>query len=91
MLLRPKTEKRTQWYGFLSDNQKSKYLKKLGYVLEAKAVRRKKRSKRVCFEDGTDISWNCVAEDLDFALEHHGERPVMTFGVPKSGVQFWKR
>ena len=91
MLLRPKTEKRTQWFGFLSDNQKSKYLKKLDYTLEPKPIRRRKRSKRVCLDDGTDISWNFRAEDLDFALTYYRERPVMTFGVPKSGGHFWKK
>jgi len=90
MLLRPKTEKRTQWFGYLSDGQKSKYLKKLEYVLEPKASRRKQRSKRVCPEDGTDINWNFEADDLDFVRSNYASRPVMTYGVPKEGVEFWK-
>ncbi len=89
MLLRPKTEKRTQWFGYLSDGQKSKYLRKLNYVLEPKAVRRKKRSKRVCDEDGTDIFWGYPAVTYDASLTYYKNRPVMTYGIPKEGVQYW--
>lgn len=89
MLLRPKTEKRTQWFGYLSDGQKSKYLRTLNYVLESKAVRRKKRSKRVCDLDGTSITWSHPPTPLDSALNIFKDRPVMTYGIPKEGVQYW--
>jgi hypothetical protein len=69
----------------------SKYLKKLGYVLEKKHIRRMKRSRKVCPIDSTDIEWDYLTESLDFAETHYRDVPVMAYGVPKKErVSFWK-
>jgi hypothetical protein len=90
MLLRPKTEKRTQWFGYLSDGRKSKYLSKLEYKLEKKSIRRKNRTRKVCLKDGTDIEWEHIPEELDIVEKYSPNLSILTYGVPKEGVSFWK-
>jgi len=55
MLIRPRNEKRHQWYGYLSDGIKSKYLQKLGLSIERKSVRDRARRKAYCPECGDEL------------------------------------
>lgn len=55
MLIRPKYEKRHQWYGYLSDGIKSKYLRKLGVSIERKSVRDRARRKAYCPDCGDEL------------------------------------
>jgi hypothetical protein len=48
MLIRPRKEKRHQWYGYLSDGIKARYLQKLGISIDRKAVRDRERRKSYC-------------------------------------------
>jgi len=55
MLIRPKNEKRHQWYGYLSDGIKSRYLQKLGLSIERKSVRDRVRRKAYCPDCGDEL------------------------------------
>lgn len=54
-LIRPTSEKRHQWYGFLSDGVKSAYLRKLRLSIERKSVRDRIRRKVHCPDCGDDL------------------------------------
>jgi hypothetical protein len=55
MLIRPKNEKRHQWYGYLSDGIRSKYLQKLGIRVERKSVRDRVRRRAYCPDCGDEL------------------------------------
>jgi hypothetical protein len=55
MLIRPRYEKRHQWYGYLSDGIKSKYLQKLGLSIERKSVRDRVRRRRTA--QTAEMNW----------------------------------
>ena len=89
LLLRPNREKRTQWFGYLGDSVKSKYLKSLNVNLESKAVRRKRRNRRVCPIDGTEITWNRQLDSLSFALTYYKDVPVLAYGKREVATVEW--
>lgn len=64
MLVRPKKEKRHQWYGWLSDGVKTKFLGMLQIVRAKKAERMKARQKVYCPLCGDQLF--CVARGTPF-------------------------
>lgn len=52
MLIRPRYEKRHQWFGYLSDGIRSKYLQKLGLSIERKSARDRAMRKAYCPDCG---------------------------------------
>ncbi|HEV2120510.1 MAG TPA: hypothetical protein VGS11_10485 [Candidatus Bathyarchaeia archaeon] len=55
MLVRPRKEKRHQWYGYLSDGIKSRYLQKMGISIDRKSVRDKARRRACCPACGDEL------------------------------------
>jgi hypothetical protein len=50
LVCRPKGEKRCQWYGWLSDNQRTRYLDKIDLFIPKRAERNRKRKEIHCPE-----------------------------------------
>lgn len=79
LLIRPKNEKRHQWYGYLSDGIKSKYLQKLGVSINSKTARDRVRRKVPCPDCGEDLV--CVGHGIPFEeLRKDAGSRVLAFG-----------
>jgi hypothetical protein len=79
LLYPPKNMKRLQWFGFLSDGVKAKFLKeKLSIALEKKAVRDKERRKVPCPDCGSQLF--CYRHDIGYdELAKEGDSRVLAF------------
>jgi hypothetical protein len=91
MLVRPKNEKRHQWYGWLSDGQKSKYLSRVEISRAKKAERVKARRKVYCPLCGDELV--CVAQGIPYesltGLDRYNS--VLAFGRPRGGLLEWRK
>lgn len=86
MLVRPKNEKRHQWYGYLSDGIKSKYLQKLGLSIERKSARDKVRRKAYCPDCGDELV--CVGHGTAYeTLKEEAGSRVLVFRRQRSRTQ----
>jgi hypothetical protein len=78
MLIRPKNEKRHQWYGYLSDGIKSKYLQKLGVSIERKSARDRARRKAYCPDCGDELV--CVGHGIPYEeLRNEAGSKILAF------------
>lgn len=78
LLTRPKNEKRHQWYGYLSDGIKSRYLQKLGVSIDSKTARDRTRRKAPCPDCGEELV--CVGHGISYEeLSKDPSSRVLTF------------
>jgi hypothetical protein len=78
MLVRPRNEKRHQWYGYLSDGIKSKYIQKLGVSVERKSVGDRARRKVYCPDCGDELV--CVGHGIPYVeLTNEAGSRVLAF------------
>jgi hypothetical protein len=78
MLIRPKNEKRHQWYGYLSDGIKSKYLQKLGLSIERKSLRDRARRSAYCPDCGDELV--CVGHGTPYeAVKDEAGSRILVF------------
>ncbi|HEV2137661.1 MAG TPA: hypothetical protein VGR53_02350 [Nitrososphaerales archaeon] len=81
MLIRPRYEKRHQWYGYLSDGIKSRYLQKLGILIDRKSVRDRVRRRAYCPDCGDELV--CVGHGTPYEelLKEEGSRILAFRGL----------
>lgn len=78
MLIRPKNEKRHQWYGYLSDGIKSKYLQKLDLSIERKSARDRARRRAYCPDCGSELV--CVGHGTPYeAVKEEARSRILVF------------
>lgn len=91
MLLRPKNEKRHQWYGWLSDGVKTRFLRKMDIERQKKSVRMKARSKVYCPLCGDELS--CVGRGIPYealtGLDRYNS--VLAFGGSRGALLQWPK
>lgn len=90
LLLRPKGEKRGQWFGCASDGVKSRYLKKLEIVLPKIGERRKARSRKLCPKCGEEIIWDRHLMSLVEAASLYPGIEVLCFGKLEIVALAWR-
>ena len=78
LLSPPKNEKRIQWYGWLSDGVKAKFLEKLDITVEKKTVRDRERRKVPCPICGSELYCYRYGVDYD-SLSRENESVVLAF------------
>jgi hypothetical protein len=86
MLDRPKSEKRSQWFGYLADGVKTRYLKKLYIEYEKKAIWQKKHRVRHCLKCGLEITWGRFPHLIIEVLKHNPSAEIMCYGKPEDFI-----
>lgn len=90
MLIRPKKEKRHQWYGWLSDGVKTKFLAKLEIIRAKRAERARARQRVYCPICGNELV--CVGHGIPYdsltGLDRYNS--VLAFGKSRGGLLEWQ-